>query len=215
MRLVPLFLGLSLAAQTPVGKLPWESALPLPWQAEDCGAPPADLAVTPPQGPLQVQITQDGALRITDDRGVILLRTGLPGRPVRIWRDGGLPAEGQPLTFPRDSLIGRGIGHLSMGRPDFRANLTGLLWILCDDGKVLTAVHPATSRLCYFPLPGGRNSQIQFHPDRLEVHLEPAPGTSECWAVPWVALIPHLIELGRENPANKPTGTALLPYPRS
>ena len=99
MRLVPFLLSAALAAsaQTP-GKLPWDSAPALPWKAGDCGA--AEPAQgTPSTGPLLVKLTPDGALRIIDGRGMILLRTGLPGRPLRLWRDAGqVPAPGLGLT---------------------------------------------------------------------------------------------------------------------
>jgi hypothetical protein len=172
-----------------------------------------------PEGPLQVRITRDGALRVTDARGVILLRTGLPGRPIQFWRDGGTaiegrPSEGRPLPFPAESRIGRGLGHMAVGDRDFRRNLEGLLWVLCDDGRVLTVVHPSTARFCYLPLPGGRDPRIHFLPDRLEVRVSPAPGAEECWSVPWLALLPQILEVGKENPASRPSGTALLPFPR-
>lgn len=217
MRLVPFFLSLSLglAAQSPSGGLPWSSASPLPWQAVDCTPDSPPPPGQPSRGPLVVQISVEGALRILDEQGVILLRTGLPGRPIRFWRDGGFPVDPAPApTFPRSSLIGQGVGRLPMGTPDFRENLKGLFWILCDDGKILTVIHPATARVAYLPLPGGRDQQIHFRPDALDVTQEARPGSKECWSVPWMALIPHLIHLGMESPASHPTGTALDPYPR-
>lgn len=222
MRLVPFLLSALLTAQTP-GKLPWDAAPPIPWKAGDCGPAPAP-AQAPPASkdpaalPLRVILGPDGALRITNARGVIPLRTGLPGRPLRIWRDGGTAVEDfqSPIRFAGSSPISRGIGALPVGAPDFRPALEGLLWILSDDQKVITLIYPATSRLCYLPLPGGRNFELSFHPDRLELRQTRVGSDSEeeCWSIPWLALLPQLIQLGQENPANRPSGTALLPYPK-
>ena len=222
MRLVPFLLtaalaGSTLAAQAP-GKLPWETAPTVPWMAGDCGPLPETPAVPQGAGPLRVRITSDGTLRLINDRGIILLRLGLPGRPKRGWRGGGAPVTFEaPIRFTRDSLLSKGIGGLPVGAADFRPALAGLLWIVCDDERMITLVHPATARLCYLPLPGGRNFQLVFHPDRLEVRQETGtPGQTEaCWAVPWLSLLPQFIQLGQENPANRPTGTALLPFPKS
>ena len=217
MRLVPFLLTVALSAQAP-GKLPWDSATSLPWKAGDCGAPlpPRTPRALPSPAPLRVRVTVDGALKVINNRGMILLRTGLPGRPLRMWRDGGVALEEafgiQP--FAAVSPVSRGIGGLPIGARDFRPALEGLLWILCDDGKVITLVHPATARICYLPLPGGRDFRLAFHPDRLEVR-EAAPGAEECWSLPWLALLPQFIQLGQENPENRPNGTALVPYPKS
>lgn len=219
MRLVPLLLMAgALGAQTP-GRLPWLNVAALPWSAGDCAEVPADPPRLTPEdaGPLQVRITEDGVVRVVDDRGILLLRTGLPGRPVRVWRDGGVPVEDlkAPIAFPRTSPIARGIGALPVGAADFRTALRGLVWILADDSRVLTVIHPATARLTYLPLPGGRGFQLLFQTDHLGARETPNPEASPCWTLPWLALLPNLIQLGQENPANKPSGTALLPYPKS
>jgi hypothetical protein len=122
-----------------------------------------------------------------------------------------------PIRFTRDSLLSRGIGGLPVGARDFRPALAGLLWILCDDERTITLVHPATARLCYLPLPGGRDFQLVFHPDHLEVRQggSAKDQTEACWSVPWLSLLPQFIRLGTENPANRPSGTALLPFPKS
>ncbi|BDU74216.1 hypothetical protein [Mesoterricola silvestris] len=217
MRLVPFFLSaLALCAQTP-GKLPWDAAAAVPWKAGDCGPLPAPPRVEPiPAGaPIQARITADGTLRVTDGRGMILLRTGLPGRPLQVWRDGGIRVESPGLMrFSGRSLLTQGIGALPVKDLDFRPALEGLLWILSDDERVITLIHPATAHIIYLPLPGGRAFQLVFHPDRLELRQGPESGSAECWSVPWMALLPQLLQLGRENPANRPSGTALLPFPK-
>jgi len=229
-RLVPLLLSAALVglarpgaaqvrpARPATGKLPWDLAPSVPWTAGDCGAPQAMPVATPEAGPLRVRVTLDGALRITNGRGLILLRTGLPGRPLRLWRSAGRILDWRgPVRFPMESPLTRGIGGLPVGAADFRPSLTGLLWILCDDEKVLTVVHPVTARLCYLPLPGGSHFQLYFFPDRLEVRQQVtgARPTEECWSLPWLSLLPQLVQLGLENPANRPSGTALLPFPKS
>jgi hypothetical protein len=165
-----------------------------------------------------VTLTQDGALKILDGRGVILLRTGLPGRPTQVWRDGGVPVKafGGTLLFARISPLSRGLGALPVVSADFRPALSGLLWILSDDGRTITLVHPATARVCYLPLPGGRDLRLAFHPDRLEAHETALPGdpAPACWSVPWLALLPQLIQLGQQNHADQPAGTALNPFPK-
>jgi len=217
-RLVTLFLsGLLLGAQAP-GKLPWDAAAAVPWKAGDPGPLPAPPRVEPiPAGaPIRARITPDGTVRVIDGRGMILLRTGLPGRPLQVWRDGGVPVTSFDLVrFSGRSLLTQGIGALPVKDLDFRPALEGLLWILTDDERVITLIHPATANISYLPLPGGRSFRLVFHPDRLEVREDLGPGASECWSVPWMALLPQLLQLGRENPASRPSGTALQPFPRS
>jgi hypothetical protein len=186
--------------------------------AGDCGPLPGPPPAALTTGPLRVRIATDGALQVSNDRGIIQLRLGLPGRPLRVWRGGGLPVDfTAPVRFTRNSPLSKGIGGLPVGAPDFRPALAGLLWIVCDDERMITLIHPATARVCYLPLPGGRNFQLAFHPDRLEVR-QGATATSQveaCWAVPWLSLLPQFIQLGQENPANRPSGTALIPFPKS
>jgi hypothetical protein len=221
-RLVPLLLSAllasPLAAQAP-GKLPWDTAPALPWKAGDRGPLPQPLPSRPvPAGaPLQARITPDGTVRVIDGRGMILLRTGLPGRPLRVWRDGGVEVpDFAVVRFPGGSLLTQGIGALPVKDLDFRPALEGLLWILADDGQVITLIHPATARIAYLPLPSGHDFQVAFHPDRLELREPAVPaGASEAWSLPWMALLPQFLQLGRENPASRPSGTALLPFPRN
>lgn len=218
MRLVPFFLSATLLGAQAPGKLPWDTAPAVPWKAGDRGPLPAPPHVEPiPAGtPIQARITLDGTIRVIDGRGMILLRTGLPGRPLRVWRDGGVAVASYGLIrFSGRSLLTQGIGALPVKDLDFRPALEGLLWILSDDERVITLIHPATANISYLPLPGGRAFQLVFHPDRLEVRENLEPGSSECWSVPWMALLPQLLQLGRENPANHPSGTALQPFPKS
>jgi hypothetical protein len=209
--------ALGLSAQTPGTGLPWRAAPALPWQLEGPGPVPAPCAAKPTQTyfGLSVRLDQDGALRITDEKGLIRLRTGLPGRVRRVWRDWGTPVADpwRPLGFPVRTPLQRGIGALPVESPDFRPALEGLLWILDDDESILTVIHPATSRVVYLPLPGGQDLDLHFHPDRLEV-LERAPGggAQSGWSLHWLALLPQFVQLGKENEAIQPKGTALAPF---
>jgi hypothetical protein len=209
--------ALGLPAQTPGGGLPWRTAPALPWQMEGAGIPPEPCAAKPTQSyfGLTVRLDPDGALRITDEKGLIHLRTGLPGRVRRVWRDWGTPVTDpwKPLGFPARTPLQRGIGALPVDSPDFRPALEGLLWILDDDESILTVLHPATSQVVYLPLPGGQDLDLAFHPDRLEV-LERAPGAAArpAWVLHWLALLPQFVQLGKENEATRPKGTALAPF---
>jgi len=213
--LIPAFLG----AQE-IRHLPWDQAPSLPWRASLPGelADPHPLAALPERGTLQVSLDPDGALKVMDTRGIILLRTGLPGRPLRLWRDGGNPLPGTSGTwrFPAETPLQRGIGALPLGQPDFRPGLEGILWILDDEERLLTVLHPATSRVVYLTLPGGTGLDLHFLPDHLVVRQGlqgSASGRSQsAWSLPWLSLLPQFILLGTPLPAQKP-GTALVPYP--
>lgn len=215
MRLAALLLIAGVAlAQTPAPVLP-------PWRTGLAGARPESLepAPSPMDGTLRVSLTVDGTLRILDAAGVIRLRSGLPGRPLRAWRDWGIPVPlGQDgLAFPADTPLSRGVAALPWGEPDFRPALRGLLWILDDGESLLTVVHPATSQLLTLALPRAQEPEIIFHPDRLEVRERPAlPAPREearAWSVPWLALLPQFTRLGLQAPRPAP-GTALVPFPR-
>lgn len=197
--------------------LPWDRLRPLDWQA----GPPAS-RLDPPQGepstgPRSVWIAGDGALQVMDGRGVVRLRAGLPGRPLRAWRDGGLPLAAPKGTwaFPEDTPLSQGLGELRWCAEDFRPFLRGLLWILEDGESVLTVVHPATAQVTHLPLPQGQDLDLHFRPDRLEVvSRTAAPAAPQAWSIPWIGLLPRLATLGtRANPG--PQGTALNPFPRS
>ena len=223
MRLGTLLLtaALALPAQTP-RPLPWMAAPPLPWKTAELTPLPVPPRALPTQTyfALTLHLSKDGALRITDDAGLVRLRTGLPGRPLKVWRDWGIPVADPyaPLGFPGRTPLMRGIGGLPVGAPDFRPALEGLFWVLDDDEKRITLIHPAASRLVYLPLPGESGLDLVFRPDRLEVReLRSLAGGGQdtvCWSIPWLALLPQFIHLGQENPNNRPSGTAMVPYPK-
>jgi hypothetical protein len=217
-RLVTLILtgALALSAQAP---LPWQGAPALPWQMEASGPAPAPCEATRTQSffALEVRLVKDGKVTITDEKGLIRMKLGLPGRPVKAWRDWGIPIPDLfvPLHFASRSPLQRGIGGMPVGAPDFRPALEGLLWILDDDDTILTVIHPATSQVVYLPLPGGQELTLRFYPDRLEVREtagDSQPGAS--WSLHWLGLLPRFIQLGKDSTAGKPKGTALLPFPK-
>jgi hypothetical protein len=197
--------------------LPWERIPPLNWQAwpaDRVGETP--LPVQASTGPLAAWVTGDGTLQVRDARGIIRLQTGLPGRPLKAWRDGGLPLSSPAGTwrFPADSPLSQGLGGLRWVAEDFRPFLRGLLWILEDGEGFLTVVHPATARAVHLPLPPGREFQVRFLPDRLEVTAgEVDRGAPRRWSIPWMGLLPRLAALGpHPNPVK--AGTALAPFPK-
>ncbi|HEX4845221.1 MAG TPA: hypothetical protein VFV26_03320 [Geothrix sp.] len=197
--------------------LPWEGVPPLAWQAESWLPPSAVPGPpVPSQGPMAVHLTGDGTLRISDARGLIRLLAGLPGRPLRAWRDGGVPLD--PVVgawgFPTDSPLSQGLGGLHWSAGDFRPFLRGLLWVLEDGEGFLTVVHPATARMIHLPLPQGRDLRIRFLPDRLEVAAgDVEKGAPRQWSTPWMGLLPRLAALG-PHPDSPKSGTALAPFPK-
>ena len=197
--------------------LAWERVMPLAWGIESVEPPPP--VPSPPAvstGPQVAQLTVDGTLRILDERGRILLKTGLPGRPLRAWRDGGvaLPAASGSWGFPLDSPLTQGLGTLQWSSPDFRPFLRGLLWVLEDSESFLSVIHPATARVIHLPLPPGRDLQIRFLPDRLDIQAGDVDrGAPRRWSIPWMGLFPRLSDLGPQPTPAKP-GTALVPFPK-
>ena len=225
MRLVALFLAAGcLSAQAPQlkgpGPLPWQSGPTPPW--EPLGAfprtpPGPDQPLTPSQGSVQARLAADGTLEIFDGAGVRSLRIGLPGRPVKVWRDGGIPVP-RPwdrLAFPQADPLSQGLGGLAWNAGDFRPSLSGLLWILEDGERVLTVVHPATAQVVYLPLPRGDGFSVSFEPSRLVALAgQDGGGKTEGWALPWLALLPQFARLGPPVSPG-PRGTALKPFPTS
>ena len=206
--------ALALSAQTPA--LPWRAAPALPWQMEQPGPAPAPVAAPPVQTAftLTVRVAADGAVRVTDEKGLVRMNLGLPGRPLKAWRDWGVPVAdlAAPLRFSPVSPLQRGIGGMPVGAPDFRPALEGLLWILDDDETVLTVLHPATAQVVFLPLPGGQDLTLVFRPDRLEAVEGGAKGSA--WSLHWLALLPQFIQLGKDASAGKAKGTALQPFPK-
>lgn len=220
MRLVPrlliLLLTLPLAAQGRPN-LPWEKVPPLPWQVEARRATaPAPEPPPASQGPLEVRVAPDGALQVRDPKGTLLLQAGLPGRPLRAWRDGGRPlAEASGVwTFPKDDPLAHGPGSFPLGAGDAREAFQGLLWVLEDGEAFLTVVNAATGGILHLPLPAGRDFRLAFHPDRLDLEAgQVERGAPRHWRLPWITLLPRLAALG-PRPAPLKLGTALAPFPR-
>lgn len=217
MRLGTLFLipALALGAQDRPS-LPWEGLLPLPWQPVwRTTAMSAAPALRASEGPITLSIAADGTIRVTDAKGLVRLQEGLPGRPLRAWRDGGIPLP-DPIGqwgFPAETALQNGIGGLPWCAEDFRPSLAGLCWVLDDGEAVLSVIHPATGRILFLPLPPGRDLQLAFLPDRLVVQAGRAePGSPTRWSLPWMGLLPRLSELG-PRPGPRHPGTALAPFP--
>lgn len=220
MRLAFLLSSTLLLAQTP-RNLPWNGLASPPWQA---GEPmpvsmPCEPAPKPaPEETLVVRLSGDGALRVSDPKGIIRLRIGLPGRPAQLWRDGGerVDCNVKTLLFPANTPLSKGLGALPWNSPDFRNALSGLLWSLDDGQRLLTIVHPATGQVAFIPLPQGKHLTLCFHPQCLELRDSPKGDVvsrdSTSWIVPWVGLLPQLVRLGPQPPT-KP-GTALQPFPK-
>ena len=220
MRLVALLLGTALAGQVPqIGQgpraLPWQSGSSPPWQRLEAVPDPLPGPIAITHGPIHVQLSQDGTLEVWNGAGVRTLRTGLPGRPRKAWRDGGLPLGDLRASwaFPQTDPLSDGLGALDWNAGDFRHSLQGLLWILEDGERLLTVVHPATGQVIYLPLPRGEDFDLDFEPTRLVLNAKQGPGGhAEAWALPWLALLPQFARLGA--PATAPIrGTALVPFP--
>ncbi|MBI4913178.1 MAG: hypothetical protein HY823_10605 [Acidobacteria bacterium] len=221
MRLVSLLLTAAavLAAQAP-RRLPWEGLPPLPWQelSEELGVEAPPMARPLPRGPIRVSLRTEGSLRVLDRRGIVRLRTGLPGRPMRLWRDAGLPLPGpwKDLPFGEDpGGMWRSAGLVREGDP--RDLLAGFLWILDDSGRFLSLVHPATAQVAFLPLPEAEEPTLVFRTAGLALQEPPGAegsgGRGRRWLLPWMALLPAFMRL--EAPAETPRpGTALQPYPR-
>ncbi len=221
MRLGARFLTVAaLAAPTLVAQghrpLPWENLQPMDWQAMPGAASTEPYLAAPSTGPAEARLTPDGTLSIRDGRGIIRLQTGLAGRPLRAWRDGGipLPQAAGAWPFATDTPLSQGLGGLLWGAEDFRPYLRGLLWVIEDGEAVLTVVHPATARVIHLPLPPGRDLHLAFLPDRLEVGAgDVDKGAPRRWSLPWMGLLPRLAALGPQAGPAK-AGSALAPFPK-
>ncbi|MBS1767037.1 MAG: hypothetical protein JST05_06500 [Acidobacteria bacterium] len=225
MRLVALLLTAAcLGAQAPQVKgprpLPWQSGPTPPWEPLGAftGAPSGpEQPLVPSTGPVQVRLSPDGTLEVYSGAEVRSLRLGLPGRPLKVWRDGGIPVS-QPwdrLAFPQADPLSEGLGGLAWNAGDFRPSLAGLLWILEDGERVLTVVHPATAQVAFIPLPRGEGVSLAFEPSRLVARAGQGGGEKvEAWTLPWLALLPQFARLGPPS-GTEPHGTALKPFPAS
>ena len=225
MRLVALLLspplvGAALSAQVPqLGQgpsaLPWQSGPAPTWQPLD-EAPSAinGPVPAPASGPLSARISADGTLEVWNGADVRTLRLGLPGRPKKVWRDGGIPVAAMDhLAFPAADPLSSGLGGLGWSAGDFRTSLAGLVWVLEDGERVLTIAHPATAQAVYLPLPRGEDFDLVFEPTRLVLTAKQGPsGHAMAWTLPWLALLPQFARLG---PPAQPAlqGTALKPFP--
>ncbi len=219
MRLGALLLSAALGAQTPdaVRPLPWQSEAAPPWQPL-AGLPSrgAGALGLPVEGRIHVRLEGDGTLQVWDARGLRTLRTGLPGRPLKLWRDGGLTTTGTDWRFPENTPLAAGLGHLAWGSADFRRSLAGLLWVLEDGERYLSVVNPATGAVLHLPLPLGSGFDLDFQPDRLVLRAAQGPPGlpgPRAWSLPWLALLPQMVRLGPPVEAPK-TGTALAPFPK-
>ncbi|MBL0311715.1 MAG: hypothetical protein IPP78_03170 [Holophagaceae bacterium] len=207
--------------------LPWETASAISWRAglgtHNGTEEPSGAASFPSHGPITVKLSADGTLRLVGAKGVRHLRMGLPGRPLRAWRDAGIPL---PLAgvesvsgswqFPRDTPLAKGIQALPWGGEDFRNSLNGLLWILDDGEHFLTVVHPATARVVFLPLPTGQDFRLRVTPGYLELLEKPRNESSSAprrWSLPWLALMPQFAKLAQPEETPAP-GTALIPFPK-
>lgn len=212
------------AALTAQSALPWTRAPELPWETTVPSPLPDPLPPAPPEAAVPqrlVSLTGDGTLRISDARGRVRLRLGLSGRPLRLFRDAGVPLTlaDFPCRFPAETPLTRGLGSLPLAGDDFRKALTGLLWILDDGERRITLVHPATHQVIYLPLPAGQNWELRLQPDRLELqerlpeeHREAFLREAACWSLSWFALLPQFVKLSLPPPAGSP-GTAFSPFP--
>lgn len=222
MRLVSLLLILHLgAAAQPARILPWEGQPAPLWQGlfeelPDSPAPPPSLPTAPA---LRVRLGADGTLTVLDSRGIIRLRAGLPGRPVRVWRDGGILVPGPWSAIPFAAADTNPLfSDAYWAKADPRLGLSGLLWIQDDSERMLSLVHPATGKVAFLPLPEAAGVDLRFHPLGLVAAERPADGAGpggriRRWLLPWLALVPVMARLA--PPPERPrAGTAMQPFPR-
>ncbi len=205
----------ALTQERPV--LGWERIMPLAWGVEpSLPVAPASPQLQPSFGPRRARLEGDGSFQISDARGRILLRSALPGRPLQVWRDGGvpLPTPTGVWGFPLDSPLSHGLGALQWCSGDFRPFLRGLLWVMEDGEGFLTVLHPATARAIHLPLPPGRDLHLRFLADRLVVQAgDVERGAPSQWSLPWIGFLPRLADLCPQ-PQLVPPGGALAPFPR-
>lgn len=212
--------------------LPWETVPAVPWRAGlgshggikagEEGDDPI-LSRVASKGPLSVNLWADGTLHVVGTKKVRRLRLGLPGRPLKAWRDAGIPLDltslesgNDPWRFPSETPLAKGIQTLPWGGEDFRTALSGLLWILDDGEHFITVVHPATARVEFLPLPIGQDFSLRMTPGYLEVVETPGKNSTSAprrWFLPWLVLMPQFARLARPEEIVAP-GTALVPFPK-
>lgn len=200
-------------AQSPHRRLPWQPPLQLSWQALERQPAVDPFPMQPSTGPLRVSLVPDGLLRVSDAKGLIHMVVGLPGRPRRAWRDGGLPVDvnQSPWMFPSETPLSEGAGGIAWGAKDLRPSLAGLMWVIEDGERILTVLHPALGRAIHLALPPVEDAQLSFGPDRL-VLRGLSDGRPAAWSLPWVALLPAFTQLGAKGIGGK-LGTATNPFP--
>lgn len=210
------------AVLTAQASLPWRNAPDLPWETTVPGSLPAPVPQEPEAtggGHVLVSLSGDGTLRISDSKGRVKLRLGLPGRPSHILKDAGIPLalSDFPAEFPLATPLSQGLGHLPLAGSDFRGALKGLLWILDDGERQITLVHPATQQAVFLPMPPGQDWELVLHPDRLEVREQAPPAVDRqeaaCWSIPWLVLLPQFMRLSVPPPEGS-LGSAFHPFPQ-
>ena len=210
-----LLLSLAIAPVIGAQGLPWkDKSFNMPWRVVDPAPEPQRLLAAPAGRDLTVRVDRDGTIFIFTQKGIRHLRVGLPGRPISIWRDDGEPLDSVGrFLFPSHTPLSADFNKVSKETSDFLKNLAGLLWIIDDSEDYLTMVHPATFQYAFLPLPGGKNLELRFHPDHLELRSKASiDRDSISWTLSWKDLTPVLQILARPH-VTWPQGDALVPYP--
>ena len=200
--------------------LPWESqSLNPPWLVVNPMPESGRVIIKQQNADLTVRVDRDGTIVIVNQKGIKHLRLGLPGRPVSIWRDAGQPLDSVGwFPFPSHTPLSTSFNRISKETSDFLNNLAGLLWIFDDSEEYLTIVHPATFQHAFLSLPSGKDLELRFHPDCLELYKRGprdsnSVSNSVSWAISWKDLVPIFHELAKPS-VTLPRGTALAPYPQ-
>jgi hypothetical protein len=198
---------------------PWKNLNNLPWQVIDTKHQYSSPISFPIQSylPIIVRLSQNGNVQITDNKGLVHARLGLPGRPQKVWRDWGIRVNNvfDPMLFPNHSPLQQGIASILTNVLDFRSRLEGLLWILHDDINILAVINPATSQAIYLLLPSEQELKLNFYPDRIDVSEEQLNKNHKrqtTWSLYWLELLPYFIQLGIDKRSNEVQGTAFEPF---
>jgi|GEM_PF-457448 len=194
--------------------LPWKNqSVHVPWRAAEQMPESRNLQIKQSNADLTVKVNRDGTIAIYNRNGIRQLRFGLPGRPISMWRDAGQPiASFGQFSFPSHTPLSSNFKSASEETSDFLSNLSGLLWILDDGEEYLTIVHSATYQYVFIHLPGGRDLELRFHPNHLEIYKKPSPdGNSQSWILSWKDFLPVLQTLAKGH-ATQTHFSALTPY---